>query len=66
MTEENTKKQANPLWGGHFEKGPDEVMEQINQSISFDKKLYEYDIEGSKAHCEMLIKKKIKAAKIFR
>ncbi|MCE3233488.1 MAG: argH [Rickettsiaceae bacterium] len=58
-TMKNTDKKANPLWGGHFEKGPSQIMEQINQSISFDKKLYEYDIAGSIAHCEMLVKKKI-------
>jgi argininosuccinate lyase len=57
MIKNNIK--ANPLWGGHFEKGPSEIMEQINQSISFDQKLYEYDIEASIAHCEMLVKKKI-------
>ena len=34
-------------------------MEKINESISFDKKLYEYDIKGSIAHCDMLVKKKI-------
>ena len=59
MVSKNKSNTANPLWGGHFEKGPAEVMEQINQSIDFDKKLYKEDIEGSKAHCEMLIKKKI-------
>ncbi len=51
------------MWGGHFEKGPSEVMEQINQSISFDKKLYEYDIAGSIAHAQMLMKKKILTTK---
>jgi argininosuccinate lyase len=63
MTKAKDNKAANPLWGGHFEKGPSEIMEQINQSISFDKKLYEYDIAGSSAHCEMLVKKKILTAK---
>jgi len=55
-------KKANPLWGGHFEKGPSEVMEKINASIDFDKKLYEYDIRGSIAHCQMLVKSKILTA----
>lgn len=59
MAKDNKNRNANPLWGGHFEKGPAEVMEQINQSISFDQKLYEYDIKGSIAHCEMLVKRKI-------
>ncbi|MDA0782541.1 MAG: argininosuccinate lyase [Rickettsiales bacterium] len=53
------KTNKNPLWGGHFDNGPSEIMEKINESISFDKKLYEYDIKGSIAHCDMLVKKKI-------
>jgi len=51
----STPTKANPLWGGHFDQGPARIMEQINQSISFDKKLYRQDIAGSIAHCTMLI-----------
>lgn len=58
-----SKKSANPLWGGHFDRGPAAIMETINASIDFDKKLYAYDIEGSIAHCQMLVKKKILTAK---
>ncbi len=47
---------TNKMWGGRFESGPAEIMEEINASISFDKRLYKQDIEGSKAHCEMLAK----------
>jgi argininosuccinate lyase len=43
------------MWGGRFSMGPAEVMEQINASISFDQRLYAQDIQGSKAHCSMLI-----------
>lgn len=50
---------ANKMWGGHFESGPSEIMQAINQSISFDQKLYAQDIEGSQAHAEMLVKQKI-------
>lgn len=50
---------ANPMWGGHFAKGPDQLMEKINESISFDKKLYEYDIMGSVAHATMLVSQEI-------
>ena len=57
MTPTPTK--ANPLWGGHFDQGPARIMEQINQSISFDKNLYRQDIEGSIAHCNMLIATRI-------
>lgn len=52
-----TKKQSsNKMWGGRFDAKPSEIMQQINQSISFDKKLYKQDIKGSKAHAEMLEK----------
>ncbi|HWK46173.1 MAG TPA: argininosuccinate lyase [Stellaceae bacterium] len=46
--------QANTLWGGRFEAGMTAVMERINASIGFDKRLYAQDIAGSKAHAEML------------
>ncbi|HSA80909.1 MAG TPA: argininosuccinate lyase [Geminicoccaceae bacterium] len=42
------------LWGGHFERGPAPLMEQINASIGFDKRLYAHDIAGSRAHARML------------
>ncbi|MBL4802419.1 MAG: argininosuccinate lyase [Emcibacter sp.] len=53
---------ANSLWGGRFEAGPAEIMEKINASIDFDKILYGQDIQGSKAHCQMLIKQEIISA----
>jgi argininosuccinate lyase len=42
------------LWGGHFERGPAPLMEQINASIGFDKRLYAHDIVASIAHARML------------
>ncbi|MEM8948533.1 MAG: argininosuccinate lyase [Pseudomonadota bacterium] len=42
------------LWGGHFADGPAPLMEQINASIGFDKRLYLHDLAGSKAHARML------------
>ncbi len=45
---------ANAMWGGRFAAGPAEIMEQINASIDFDKRLYAQDIQGSKAHAAML------------
>jgi argininosuccinate lyase len=49
-----TKKKSNQMWGGRFESKPSDVMQKINQSISFDKKLYKQDIFGSIAHAQML------------
>ena len=42
------------MWGGRFAAGPSAIMEEINASIGFDKRLYAQDIAGSKAHCDML------------
>ena len=42
------------MWGGRFSAGPSAIMEEINASIEYDKRLYAHDIRGSKAHCEML------------
>lgn len=56
---QTTKNTANKMWGGRFSQKPSELMQQINQSISFDKKLYQQDIAGSIAHATMLAKVKI-------
>ncbi len=50
---------ANRMWGGRFSSGPDELMEEINASIDFDKRFYRQDIEASKAHCQMLAERGI-------
>lgn len=53
------KKTSNQMWGGRFASGPDAIMEEINASIGFDKKLYAQDIDGSVAHATMLAKQGI-------
>ncbi len=50
---------TNQMWGGRFSQAPDNLMQEINQSISFDKILYQQDISGSIAHCQMLAKTNI-------
>ncbi|MGE4357027.1 MAG: argininosuccinate lyase [Candidatus Omnitrophota bacterium] len=42
------------LWGGRFKKELDKEILNFTKSISFDKRLAFYDIEGSIAHAEML------------
>jgi len=37
------------LWGGRFTKETDKLVYNFNASISFDKRFYEQDIQGSKA-----------------
>ena len=49
-----TTKSANTMWGGRFAAGPDAIMEAINASIGFDKRMAAQDIAGSRAHAEML------------
>jgi argininosuccinate lyase len=49
-----TKTTTNAMWGGRFAAGPDAIMEAINASIGFDKRLAKQDIEGSRAHAAML------------
>jgi argininosuccinate lyase len=45
---------TNRMWGGRFASGPAEIMEEINASIGFDKRLAPQDIRGSLAHAAML------------
>ena len=47
------------LWGGRFTKETDQLVYNFNASISFDKKFYRQDIEGSRAHVTMLAKQGI-------
>ncbi len=42
------------MWGGRFGEGPGVIMREINASIPFDKRLWQEDIAGSKAHADML------------
>jgi argininosuccinate lyase len=50
---------ANRMWGGRFAAGPAAVMEHINASIGFDRRLYAQDIAASKAHAAMLVRQGI-------
>jgi argininosuccinate lyase len=49
-----TDKTSNAMWGGRFAAGPDAIMEAINASIGFDRRLASQDIQGSVAHVRML------------
>ena len=50
---------VNEMWGGRFKGGPAAIMEEINASIEFDKRLGLEDIAGSLAHTEMLVTQSI-------
>ena len=49
-----TDQSSNQMWGGRFAAGPDAIMEAINASIGFDKRMAAQDIAGSRAHAAML------------
>ena len=60
MTKKNIDKINNSkIWGGRFSSSSNELMEEFNASIQFDKKLYIEDIECSIVHAEMLSNQKI-------
>src|SRR5690554_6870240 len=50
------------LWSGRFQKKTSHLVDDFHSSISFDQRLYKYDIEGSIAHAKMLGKTGIVSA----
>ena len=48
------EKEINPLWGGRFESGTDDLAQSFSASIDVDKRLFEVDIKGSIAYAEIL------------
>ncbi|HEC25839.1 MAG TPA: argininosuccinate lyase [Gammaproteobacteria bacterium] len=53
MTVKKAGKEEKP-WKGRFTAATDQLVEEYTQSVSYDKRLYKVDIEGSKAHASML------------
>ena len=47
-------KKVNPLWGGRFDSGINELAQSFSASIDIDKRLFEADIKGSIAYAEVL------------
>lgn len=47
------------LWGGRFKVRTSNIVESFTESISFDYRLWKYDIQGSIAHAKMLAKQGI-------
>ena len=50
------------LWNSRFKKPLAEIVLKFSSSIHIDGKIYNEDIDGSKAHIRMLIKQKIVSA----
>ncbi|WP_374577122.1 argininosuccinate lyase [Phenylobacterium sp.] len=55
--------QGQAMWGGRFSAKPAELMQAINVSIGFDKRLAAQDLAGSRAHAAMLLKQGVITSK---
>src|SRR5580658_4490333 len=54
MSPKSSEPPGHYLWGGRFDAKPDALMQAINVSIGFDRRLAGEDLAGSKAHAAML------------
>ena len=52
----STQSAGQAMWGGRFSAKPAELMQAINVSIGFDKRMWSQDLAGSRAHAAMLRK----------
>ncbi len=53
------KSKSTKAWAGRFAAAADPRMEAFTSSLAFDRRLARYDIQGSVAHCRMLVKQKL-------
>ena len=53
------EKKVNPLWGGRFKSGTNDLAQSFSASVDVDKRLFEADIKGSIAYAEILKKAKL-------
>ena len=49
-----SKKTKQKLWGGRFTEPTDAFVEAFTASVEFDQRMYRQDIQGSRAHAQML------------
>jgi len=47
-------KGAQATWGGRFSRGPSALMLRFSESVSIDRRLALFDLQGSRAHAAML------------
>ena len=50
------------VWSGRFSEPDDELVQRYTASVTFDKRMAAFDIQGSLAHAEMLCAQKILTA----
>ena len=60
-----TKPTTNQLWGGRFQEPVDDFVKRFTASEQFDRRLYQYDIQGSRVHAQMLAQQDIISANEF-
>lgn len=51
--------QSAKAWGGRFTEATHALVERFTTSLPIDQRLFEYDIQGSMAHCQTLEKAKV-------
>ncbi len=54
MSQEESGEFPEKPWGGRFSEPTDQAVERFTESISFDRRLWKEDIDGSRAHARML------------
>ena len=54
MSEANGGESRQQLWHGRFAGGPADALQQLNDSLRFDQRMFREDIAGSRAHVTML------------
>ena len=52
MSDSEDQNKISKLWGGRFGEATNEFVQRFSASVSFDQRLYKYDIEGSIAHAK--------------
>ena len=59
MSKTSDQNKGQQMWGGRFSDKPADIMQAINVSIDFDRRLAAQDIQGSLAHAAMLARQGI-------
>src|SRR6185503_1083206 len=62
MQQDDKPAPSGKAWSGRFSEPLDALTQRFNASIAFDRRLAEFDIQGSLAHARMLARAKIIAA----
>lgn len=54
MEKKTSVENKNKAWSGRFNEPVSQLVQRYTASVNFDKRLAEYDIQGSRAHAQML------------